>query len=168
MKNKGYLVDFKKETITITAEFRELAGIVNGTEYREFRQLRKDYPDFRIKYAPKVNKAKVTHKGMTVSWMRQYVENHDNCDMYIDGFNNIIELSKKLNNGKVSCGTVKKHFLNIFPTLTADEIRNAIGVEAATLRIIEESEAKARAKANQITMPTDHSNHAESERDTAA
>jgi len=165
-KNNGLTLDMVTNTATITKAFAKNANDINSAEYKTLRQLREDGFSIVIKAAT-VKNNKITHKGMTLQWMVQYIENHDNRDTYLDDFKNYVELQKKLNNGHAAYyAKVKKHFLNLFPELTAENIRMEIEAEEAAIRVIEEHEAAKASK--KIQLAADGRNTTEAEADEAA
>jgi len=126
MKNTGYYVDFKGFKIVVTAEFIKLARVVGTKEYNDFKQLQTDYPNLKIKYAPKVNKNKNTHKGLTIEFMERYIENSDNRDLIINGFKKMKAIYK---GHPAYYAKMKKYFLSNFSDLTMRDIEMHIESE---------------------------------------
>ena len=150
MKNTGYYVDFKGFKIVVTAEFVKLAGVVGSKEYNDFKQLQADYPNLKIKYAPKVNKSKNTHKGLTIEFMERYIENSDNRDLIIGGF----EKTRRIYKGHPAYyAKMKKYFLSQFPELTAGELEMYIDAEENMYRFLDEEEVT-RAAENNVNQAT--------------
>lgn len=148
---KGITLNHAEMTGTFTKAFANKANNTASEEYKMLRQLRQDgYTITSKTITTKMNK--ISYKGMTIDWMRQYIENHDNCDKYLDRFNNYVDLQKRSNNGHAAYyGKVKKLFLtDMFPNLTADEIRMEIEAEEAAIRLVEAREA---VKNNVVSIP---------------
>lgn len=114
-------INFEDNTIEMTKTEAKLAGKVGSEEFRQLKELRADFPGFKIvvKSAPK---SKDHLKGLTVAYMKTYIEAHDNEEKSImKEFHQLRGLDE---NGKpielafvASYGELKMWFLDQYPEI---------------------------------------------------
>lgn len=110
--------NYEKMTIEMTKTESKAAGNIHTDEYLELKELRTQNPTFRI--VIKTTKSRDNMKGLTVSYMKKYIEKHDNeerANMAIfnslrglDADGNEIELTRC-----VTYGELKMWFLDTYP-----------------------------------------------------
>lgn len=132
-RGRGCKVNMKDRTITLTKAFSKQAGIYNTDEFRYLKEIRTEFPNFEMVFIT-VKPSKKTHKGLTIEWMEQYIENHDNRDEIKPLFKNIKDASKDM---KGYFPIMKKWFFSQFPELTADVIREEQRAEAEMIALLE-------------------------------
>lgn len=110
--------NYEKMTIEMTKTESKAAGNIHTDEYLELKELRTQNPTFRI--VIKTTKSRDNMKGLTVSYMKKYIEKHDNEEranmatfnslrgLDVDG--NEIELTRC-----VTYGELKMWFLDTYP-----------------------------------------------------
>ena len=73
---KNICIDYAKKTIEITASFEKKARAFGSDEYKELREARKEFPNFKL--VVKANKSgNKTFKGFNYDFMREYISTHD-------------------------------------------------------------------------------------------
>ena len=105
------------------------AGKVGTQEYNELKELRAEFPGFRIEI--KTTKSKDNMKGLNLAYMKKYIEAHDNAEDNLKIFyqlRGMDENGKKVDTMRVaSMGEMKMWFLDTFPEVedmnkTVDDI----------------------------------------------
>lgn len=138
-------INFEAKTIEMTKAEAKEAGRFNSEKYIELKEIRSEFPTFRIvtKNAPK---KKDTYKGLTYTYMAQYIETHTKSgDVRRTEF---AQMSGYVNGVKIAFaetatyGEVKAWFLLRFPEI--EEYNNAVG--NLRKKIKAENEAKNEAK----------------------
>lgn len=138
-------INFEARTIEMTKAEAKEAGRFNSEKYIELKEIRSEFPTFRIitKNAPK---KKDTYKGLTYTYMAQYIETHTKSgDIRRTEF---AQMSGYVNGVKIAFaetatyGEVKAWFLLRFPEI--EEYNNT--VETLRKKIKAENEAKNEAK----------------------
>lgn len=110
-------INFENNTIEMTKAEAKEAGKFNSEKYLELKEIRAEFPTFRIvtKAAPKKNN---TYKGLTYLYMEQYIETHAKDDGKIKSeFEQLVgrEEGKKKNFTETAkYGEVKAWFLETF------------------------------------------------------
>ena len=66
------------KVIEMTKVEAKKAGIVGTAEFDQLKELREAYPTFRIEV--KASKSKSTMKGLTIPYMKKYIEAHDDAE----------------------------------------------------------------------------------------
>ena len=66
------------KVIEMTKVEAKKAGIVGTAEFDQLKELREAYPTFRIEV--KASKSKSTMKGLTIPYMKKYIEAHDDSE----------------------------------------------------------------------------------------
>ena len=117
-------------TIIMSKTEAKAAGKVDSPEFQELATLRAAYPTFRIEI--KASKSKGTMKGLTVPYMKKYIEAHDDAkktNMTI--FNALRGLDENGNENELArvatYGELKMWFLDTYPEVedmnkTVDDI----------------------------------------------
>lgn len=110
--------NYERMTIEMTKSESKAAGKVGTTEYEMLKELRTQNPTFRL--VTKTTKSRDNMKGLTVSYMKKYIEKHDNeekANMTI--FNSLrgldvngdeLELARR-----ATYGELKMWFLDTYP-----------------------------------------------------
>ncbi|MBQ2928050.1 MAG: hypothetical protein IJD98_05710 [Oscillospiraceae bacterium] len=118
------------KVIEMTKVEAKKAGIVGTAEFDQLKELREAYPTFRIEV--KASKSKGTMKGLTVPYMKKYIEAHDDAkktNMTI--FNALRGLDENGNENELArvatYGELKMWFLDTYPEVedmnkTVDDI----------------------------------------------
>ena len=122
--------NYEKKIIEMTKTESKAAGKVGTTEYEMLKELRSENPTFRI--VIKASKSRDNMKGLTVSYMKKYIEAHDDAEKTnmtifnalrgLDEDGNEIELARV-----ASYGELKMWFLDTYPEVenmnkTVDDI----------------------------------------------
>ena len=76
---------------------------------------------------------------LTMDFIDDYINNHDDCDMLIPAYKKIKDLYKASPN---SDSKVKQWFVKVFPDLTAEDIVMEMTAEANAIRFVDEYRAK--------------------------
>lgn len=117
-------------TIIMNKTESKNAGKIGSKEYIELKELRAEFPGFRIEI--KTTKGKDNMKGLTLSYMKKYIEKHDDdnkTNMKI--FYSMRGLDSDGNKNEVgrvvSYGELKMWFLDTYPEVenmnkTVDDI----------------------------------------------
>ena len=118
------------KVIEMTKTEAKKAGIIGTAEFEQLKELQNAYPTFRIEV--KASKSKSSMKGLTIPYMKKYIEAHDDAEKTnMTIFNTLRGLDE---NGKkkqfaqaVPYGILKQWFLTYFPEVadmnnTIDEI----------------------------------------------
>lgn len=138
-------INFEAKTIEMTKAEAKEAGRFNSEKYIELKEILSEFPTFRIvtKNAPK---KKDTYKGLTYTYMAQYIETHTKSgDVRRTEF---AQMSGYVNGVKIAFaetatyGEVRTWFLLRFPEIK--EYNNT--VENLRKKVKAENEAKNEAK----------------------
>ena len=134
-------INFKNGTIEMTKAEAKEAGKFNSEKYLELKEIRSEFPTFRIvtKNAPK---KRDTYKGLTYTYMAKYIADHteENDDRRTE----FAQMSGYVDGVKVAFaetatyGEVKAWFLLRFPEI--EEYNN--NVNSLRMKIKAENEAK--------------------------
>lgn len=110
--------NYEKKIIEMTKSESKAAGMINTAEYSTLKELRTQNPTFRI--VIKATKSRDNMKGLTVSYMKKYIEKHDdNEKTHMTVFNSLrgldadgkeVELARR-----ATYGELKMWFLDTFP-----------------------------------------------------
>ncbi|MDL2225866.1 hypothetical protein LJC20_06730, partial [Eubacteriales bacterium OttesenSCG-928-M02] len=104
--SKKYKIDYTKKVITITQSYAKQASVFGTMEYEEFKMLRDDHADFKIKLNS-VSKKKNSHKKLTFEKMIAVIRKREDND-------NLTLLQKAIDD-KVPYPAIKKWFLQWYP-----------------------------------------------------
>lgn len=122
--------NYEKKIIEMTKTESKAAGKVGTTEYETLKELRSENPGFRI--VIKASKSRDNMKGLTVPYMKKYIEAHDDAEKTnmtifnslrgLDEDGNEIELARV-----ATYGELKMWFLDTYPEVeninkTVDDI----------------------------------------------
>ena len=133
---KTMTVNYKNSTIELSTTFANKSSIFGSSEYNKLQECRRDYPNYEIVIVGKSRKAKDNYKGLTLTYIRNYIENH-NDEKAKKEFAKIFDEDKLM----VSFLDVRTWFLSTFPEIDKDiKERNEIIAKA------KESRKKALAK----------------------
>ena len=107
-------INNKNRTIEITKKFATAAKRYGTSEYEDLQSVRKDYPQYHIVMKPSAKKTD-SFKGMTFSFMENYILNNDDEEVKKDFYH----LCGKNEDGSeldfapaATYGEIKKWFLN--------------------------------------------------------
>lgn len=110
--------NYERMTIEMTKSESKAAGKVGTTEYEMLKELRTQNPTFRL--VTKTTKSRDNMKGLTVSYMKKYIEKHDNEEKAnMTTFNSLrgldvngdeLELARR-----ATYGELKMWFLDTYP-----------------------------------------------------
>jgi hypothetical protein len=102
IKRTTLKIDHAKEVITITKAYANRANVIGSEEYKELKQIRQDYPAYKIELrTAEIKKPKETHKGLTIEFMKTHIEKRaevkliDDLDVALAE----LEMVKKFNEG---------------------------------------------------------------------
>ena len=71
-------INQKNQTIEMSKKFAKAAEKFAGEEYRALQEVRRDYPNFKVvTVSRKASGQKESYKGLTYSYMENYIKNHD-------------------------------------------------------------------------------------------
>ena len=125
MMNTGLTINAAANRIEMTKEFARKAKYFGTDEYNMLQSSRKDYPTFSV--TTKKTKSKENYKGLTLDYMKKYIELHpqtleleDGTEMEaIDVFRKLVGLDE---NGEriedaetVSYGEIRVWFFGCYP-----------------------------------------------------
>lgn len=110
--------NYERMTIEMTKSESKAAGKVGTTEYEMLKELRTQNPTFRI--VIKATKSRDNMKGLTVSYVKKYIEMHDNEEKAnMTTFNSLRGLDVDGNETvlarSVTYGELKMWFLDTYP-----------------------------------------------------
>ena len=121
--------DITTSTIFMNKTESKNAGKINTTEYNDLKELRSQFPGFRIEI--KTTKSKDNMKGLSLTYMKKYIEAHDSKEANLKIFyqlRGMDENGKKVDTMRVaSMGEMKMWFLDTYPEVedmnkTVDDI----------------------------------------------
>lgn len=70
-------INEKNRTIEVAKSFSNKASIFGSDEYNMLKAARADFPNFKV-VAINSGKKNNSFKGLTIDYMKKYIENHDN------------------------------------------------------------------------------------------
>ena len=71
-------INYKNQTIEMSKKFAKAAEKFGSKEYKQLREARSDYPDFKVvTVSRKASGQKESYKGLTYSYMENYIKTHD-------------------------------------------------------------------------------------------
>ena len=114
--------NMNKKVIEMSKSEAKKAGIVGTDEFNELRELRAEFPNYRIEI--KKTKSRDTMKGLTINYMKQYIKDHDD-----DG--SIQKEFALLREQMTPYGRMKVWFLETFPEVTEKADKAAEIIELA-------------------------------------
>lgn len=116
-------INFENQTIEMTKAFAQRAKKYGSDEYKLLQEARRDYPEYRPVSGVRKNAKKSANKSvyskLTYSFMRQYIESHDDEKKSI--MTEFLELRAKTAKAEEMLAdsenfqTIKKWFLKKFP-----------------------------------------------------
>ena len=122
--------NYEKKIIEMTKSESKSAGKVGTTEYETLKELRSENPTFRI--VIKASKNQDNMKGLTVDYMKKYIEKHDDEDgtnmSIFNQLRGLDDVGKKIEFARVATyGELKMWFLDAYPEVeninkTVDDI----------------------------------------------
>ena len=121
--------DITTSTIIMNKTESKNAGKFGTKEYNELKELRAEFPGFRIEI--KTTKSKDNMKGLNLAYMKKYIEAHDDAENNLKIFyqlRGMDENGKKVDTMRVaSMGEMKMWFLDTYPEVedmnkTVDDI----------------------------------------------
>ena len=114
--------NLSKKVIEMSKSEAKKAGIPNSDEFNALNVLRAAYPTFRIEI--KKSKSRDTMKGLTINYMKKYIEEHDADGSVKDEF-------ALLREQMTPYGQMKVWFLEKFPEVTEKADKAAEIIELA-------------------------------------
>ena len=118
------------KVIEMTKVEAKKAGIVGTAEFEQLKELQNAYPTFRIEV--KASKSKSSMKGLTIPYMKKYIEAHDDAEKtnmtIFNTLRGLDENGNEIATARVATyGELKMWFLTYFPEVadmnnTIDEI----------------------------------------------
>ena len=125
---KGFLrMDYEKERIMMSRDFAKAAQSPDTAEYRELQKVKENFPNYTLEVRSiKTNSEKESYKGLTYSYMENYILSHgDNAEVQeaLSEYRKLREIAKCHNRGK-GYPVIKHWFLECYP-----EVKN-FGVAA--------------------------------------
>ena len=71
-------INYKNQTIEMSKKFAKAAEKFSSKEYKQLQEARRDYPNFEVATVTrKVSAQKESYKGLTYSYMENYIKTHD-------------------------------------------------------------------------------------------
>ncbi len=134
-------INFENGTIEMTKAEAKEAGKFNSEKYIELKEIRSEFPTFRI-VTKNVPKKRDTYKGLTYTYMAKYIADH--TEENDDRRSEFAQMSGYVDDVKVAFaetatyGEVKSWFLLRFPEI--EEYNN--NVNSLRMKIKAENEAK--------------------------
>lgn len=113
-------VNAKRNEIVITKSFAKAASKFGTEEYKALREVRNDYPTFKV-VERKPSKKFDTMKGLTYDYMEKYIKSHD--DEEKNAMKKFLDLRAKSDEAEdamaeaFSYGQIKTWFLAQFPEI---------------------------------------------------
>ena len=102
-------------TIEVTKAFANKASKFGSDEYKMLKEARNDFPTFRV-VTKSAGKRKGTFKGLTITYMKEYIEKHDSENMkdfcILCGRNEnweIVDLARMVTYGEIKAWFLKKY-----------------------------------------------------------
>lgn len=129
---KSININYRKNTIEITAAFAKKASRYVSKEYEDMVNIRSNFPTFTISVVNTTSKRKGTFKGLSYECMKKYIINESGADSeQMKNFDTLCGNSNEQSADKASYGQIKKWFLSEYPDFkNADEKIKRI-IEAA-------------------------------------
>ena len=113
-------INYENRTIEMTKTEAKEAGKYNSDKYNELKEIRKDFPDFRI-VTKSSSRKRDTYKGLTYAYMLNYITKHaKEDDVRMKEFERLrgYEDGKKNELAEIATyGEVKAWFLLNFPEI---------------------------------------------------
>ena len=105
--NKSYVIDYEKNTITVTKKFHDAAGRIGSVEYGLMAELRKLNMNISISTPPRKKNTAVTYDKMKL-----YISLMDEADKYLAEYEAVLIESRTV---KASYHYVRSWFKKTFP-----------------------------------------------------
>ena len=99
-------INYNSKTIEVSESFANKASVYNSNAYTELVEVQKAHPNYSVSIV-KTKTKKSSVKGITVEFMRNYIETHDDT--------NFLEEFNKLKNGGESFFKLKARFIQHYP-----------------------------------------------------
>lgn len=99
-------LNYHNKTIEISESFANKARVYNSSAYKELIEVQKAHQNYSVSIV-KTKTKKSSVKGITVEFMRNYIETHDDT--------NFLEEFNKLKNGGESFFSLKAKFVEHYP-----------------------------------------------------
>lgn len=118
-------INFKNNTIEMTKTEANAASKYGSDAYKALKEIRVDFPTYRIVVKATSSKKQNAFKGLTYDYMEAYIEAHDDeCKTKMQEFKTLRATDSDL---VTSCsyGEIKKWFLNAFPELDSPQKKAA-------------------------------------------
>ena len=130
MKNinieRNVTINHENRTIEITKQFKAAACRFGTDEYKAIKEAVADHPSYKV-VVKKSKRTKDAYKGLTYSFMENYIKKHDDEDQSI--MNEFMELraltdeAKELEMDSFSYLEIKDWFLKRFPEIEKYQLR---------------------------------------------
>ena len=134
-------INEKRNEIVVTKKFAEAAKRFGSEEYRELREVKMDYPTFKVVTRKVKSSKKETMKGLTYNYMEHYIEKHDDAEKSIMAQYIVLRAksaeAEEVNAAAASYQEIKDWFLGTYPAIAAftkkqEEILAKVKVEKTT------------------------------------
>ena len=105
-------INTKNNTLVITKKFEKAASRFGTPEYKELKEARADFPNFKV-VVRTVKQKKETYKGLTYEYMEKYISRHDKDGQIMEEF----KIMRGLTEDSMKKGSyveIKKWFLGIY------------------------------------------------------
>lgn len=123
MTNTNVRIDFQRETIIITKAFAKSAGIYGTDEYKSLKEMKSDFPEFKIEVRTAPKKTSSTNK-ITLVTMENYIKKHDTDGTIMAKFEELKNEESGDNLRKTSFFEIKKWFFETYPELKSSNDKN--------------------------------------------
>lgn len=109
-----------KRVIEVTKAFVNKASVYGTIEYKELREVRNDFPGFKV-VTKNAGKKNGQFKGLTIDYMKKYIEEHN--EEYIEDFCVLCGRDKNWEElefaATATYGEIKAWFLKKYPEFKA-------------------------------------------------
>ena len=102
-------INHKNQTIEMSKKFAKAAEKFGSEEYKQLQEARGDNPGFKVvTVSRKASGQKESYKGLTYSYMENYIKTHDESGVIMAEF-------EKLRDEKMPYGAIRKWFFEQYP-----------------------------------------------------
>lgn len=105
-----FSLNYYNKTIEVSESFANKARVYNSSAYKELMEVQKAHPNYSVSIV-KTKTKKSSVKGITVEFMRNYIESHNDT--------NFLEEFNKLKKGGESFFKLKAKFVEHYPIFKA-------------------------------------------------
>ena len=111
-------INHEEKKIIVSKKIAKKVEMYGSPEYKQLQAVRKDYPEFTIKFEKATNSKKDNFKKLTYKFMESYIAKHDASGQIMEEFialrgkNNVAE---ELEADSLTYGVIKAWFLSTYP-----------------------------------------------------